>query len=73
MEAIPYALVVVASTMEAKFVTCFEATIQANWLQNFILGLGIVDSIVRLLKMYYDNSAVVFFLRSTLRGLSIWN
>jgi len=32
MEVIPYALVVVASTIEAEFVACFEATIQANWL-----------------------------------------
>jgi len=30
MEAILYALVVVASTMEAEFVECFKATIQAN-------------------------------------------
>jgi len=30
MEAIPYALVVVASIMETEFVACFEATIQAN-------------------------------------------
>ena len=30
MEAIPYTSVVVASTMEAEFVACFEAIIQAN-------------------------------------------
>ena len=34
---------------------------QANWLQNFILGLGIVESIVKPLKIYRDNFAVVFF------------
>ena len=34
MEAIPYALVVVASTMEAEFVACFEAIIQANWCET---------------------------------------
>ena len=54
-------VVVVASTMEVEFVACFEATIQANWLRNFISGLGIVDSIARPLKMYCDNSAIVFF------------
>jgi len=27
IEAIPYASIVVASTMEAEFVACFEATI----------------------------------------------
>ena len=75
MEAILYALVVVASTMKAEFVVCFEVTIQTNWLRNFISGLGIVNSIARPLKMYCDNSATIFFLRtkSTLRVLSIWN
>ena len=34
MEAILYALVVVASTMKDEFIACFEVTIQANWLQN---------------------------------------
>jgi len=53
--------VIAASTMEAEFVACFEATIQANWLRNFISGLGVVDSIVKSLKIYCDNSAAVFF------------
>jgi len=60
MEVILYASVVVASIMKAEFVTCFEATIQANWLRNFISGLGIVDNIVRPRKIYCDNSATVF-------------
>jgi len=47
--------------MEAEFVACFEATIQANWLRNFISGLGVVDSIAKPLKIYCDNSAAVFF------------
>ena len=47
--------------LRAEFVVCFEATIQANWLRNFISGLGIVDSIARPLKMYCDNSAALFF------------
>ena len=50
--AILYASVVVASTMEDKFVVCFETTIQDNWLRNFISGLRIVDSIARPQKMY---------------------
>ncbi|XP_040872116.1 secreted RxLR effector protein 161-like [Glycine max] len=53
--------VIVASTMEAKFVSCFETTVQANWLQDFISGLGVVDSITKPLKIYCDNTAVVFF------------
>ncbi|CAM8929237.1 unnamed protein product [Rhodiola kirilowii] len=47
--------------MEAEFVACFEATIHALWLRNFISGLGIVDSIAKPLKIYCDNSAAVFF------------
>ncbi|XP_031278042.1 secreted RxLR effector protein 161-like [Pistacia vera] len=35
--------VITASTMEAEFVAYYEATVQGLWLQNFILGLGIVD------------------------------
>ena len=42
--------------MEAEFVACFEATVKAN-----ISGLGLVDSISKLLKIYYDNAATVFF------------
>ena len=53
--------VIATSTMEAEFVACFEAMVQAKWLRNFISGLGIVDSIARPLKIYCDNSAAVFF------------
>jgi len=53
--------VIVASTMEAEFVACFEATVQANWLRNFISGLGVVDNIAKPLKIYCDNSAAIFF------------
>ncbi|XP_057954096.1 secreted RxLR effector protein 161-like [Malania oleifera] len=31
--------IITASTMEAEFVACFEAIIQANWLRNFISSL----------------------------------
>ncbi|XP_041026883.1 secreted RxLR effector protein 161-like [Juglans microcarpa x Juglans regia] len=50
-----------SSTMEAKFVACFEAIIHGLWLRNFISGLGVVDSIARPLRIYCDNSSVVFF------------
>ncbi|KAL5574036.1 hypothetical protein UlMin_023633 [Ulmus minor] len=56
--------VIIASTMEAEFVACFEATIQGNWLQNFISRLGIVDTIARLLKVYCDNSSAIFFTKN---------
>ena len=51
----------VASTIEVEFVACFEATIHGLWLQNFISRLGIVNNIARLLKIYYDNFAIIFF------------
>ena len=53
--------VIATSTMEAEFVACFEATIQALWLWNFTSGFGIIDSIARPLRIYCDNSAAVFF------------
>uniref|UniRef100_A0A6N2M754 Retrovirus-related Pol polyprotein from transposon TNT 1-94 n=1 Tax=Salix viminalis TaxID=40686 RepID=A0A6N2M754_SALVM len=53
--------VIATSTMEAEFVACFEATVQAMWLRNLISGLGIVDSIAKPLRIYCDNSAAVFF------------
>lgn len=67
--------VIAASTMEVEFVACFEATVQGNWLRNFISGLGIVDSIVRPLKIYCDNSAAVFFSKndSIPNVLNMWN
>ncbi|KAL1200755.1 Retrovirus-related Pol polyprotein from transposon TNT 1-94 [Cardamine amara subsp. amara] len=66
--------VIATSTMEAEFVACFEATVHALWLRNFISGLGIVDSIAKPLRMYCDNSAAVFFskMTSTLKELSTW-
>ncbi|KAK4267906.1 hypothetical protein QN277_024628 [Acacia crassicarpa] len=67
--------VIARSTMEAEFVVWFEAMVQAKWLWNFILGLGLVNSIERPLKIYYVNLQQSPFLktRSILRVLSIWN
>ena len=53
--------VIALSTMKAEFVACYEATIHALWLRNFISGLGVVDTITKLLKIYCDNFAAVFF------------
>ncbi|XP_061356852.1 secreted RxLR effector protein 161-like [Gastrolobium bilobum] len=53
--------IVASSIMEAKFVACFGATTHALWLQNFISGLAVVDTISKPLKIYCDNSAAVFF------------
>ncbi|XP_035546630.1 secreted RxLR effector protein 161-like [Juglans regia] len=53
--------IITSSTMEAEFVACFESTVHGLWLRNFISGLGVVDSIVRPLRIYCDNSSAVVF------------
>ena len=50
-----------SSTMEAEFVACFEVMVHGLWLRNFISRLGIVDSMAKLLRIYCDNAAAVFF------------
>ena len=44
-----------------EFVACFEASSHALWLQNFVSGLGVVDSIAKPLRIYCDNTTAVFF------------
>ena len=48
------------STMHAEFLACYEAVGQAVWLKNFIPGLRVVDNILELLMIHYDNKAEVF-------------
>ena len=52
---------IASSTMETKYVTCYEATCHAIWLRNFVSGLHVIASIMRPLRIYYDNSVVVRF------------
>ena len=52
------------STMEAESVSCFEVTSHGVWLKSFIVGLKIVDSIYRPLRIYCDNSAAVFMVKN---------
>ena len=56
------------STMEAEFVSCFEASSHGVWLKSFISRLRIVDSISRPLKLYCDNSATVFMAKNNKSG-----
>ncbi|CAL9098155.1 unnamed protein product [Musa textilis] len=56
------------STMEAEFVSCFEATSHGVWLKSFISGLRIMDSISRPLRIFYDNSAAVFMAKNNKSG-----
>ena len=48
-------------TMEAEYVTCYEATWEAVWLKNFISRFNIVESILKPLTIYCDNIAAVSF------------
>ena len=50
------------STMEAEYVTCYEATCQAMWLKKiFFFGFHIVESISKPLVIYCDNTTAVHF------------
>nr|XP_033511266.1 secreted RxLR effector protein 161-like [Nicotiana tomentosiformis] len=60
--------IVTTSTMEAEFIACYEDTSHALWLKKFIFGLKIVDSISRPLRIFCDNSTVVFFSKNNKSG-----
>jgi hypothetical protein len=47
--------------MYAKFIACYEATGQVNWLKKFMLGLKAVDDIYKPLKLYCDNKPAVYY------------
>ena len=50
------------STMEAEYVTCYEATCQAMWLKKlFFFCFHIVESISKPLVIYCDNTTAVHF------------
>jgi hypothetical protein len=49
------------STMQAEYISCFEATQQAMMLKNLISEMRIVDTIAKPLVIYCDNKAAVFF------------
>ena len=69
---------IASSTMEAKFVACYKVTCHAIWLRNFVLGLHVIDSIMKPLRIYCDNSATVRFFKNNKKEdqstliLSIW-
>ena len=52
---------VAASTMQAEFVACYEATGQDAWLKNFIPGLKVIDNIMEPITLYSDNQSAIFF------------
>ena len=56
------------STMEAELISLFEVASQGIWLKSFIVGLQVMDSIHRPLKIYCDNSAAVFLAKNNKSG-----
>ncbi|RVW89360.1 Retrovirus-related Pol polyprotein from transposon TNT 1-94 [Vitis vinifera] len=48
---------IASSTMEAKFIACYEASNHGIWLRNFITELRIVDGIEKPLRINCDNKA----------------
>ena len=53
---------VAVSMMQVEYVACFEATVQVVWLNNFILGLKVIDNITEPIMLYYDSQSALFFL-----------
>jgi len=56
------------STMEVEFVSFFEVTSHGIWLNSFIFGLKIVDTISRPLRIFSDNSVAVFMDKNNKSG-----
>ena len=57
-----------ATSIEAEFVSCFEATSHGVWLKSFIARLRIVNSISKPLRMFCDNSATIFMVKNNKSG-----
>ena len=52
---------IVSSTMEEEFMACYKASNHGIWLQNFIIGLHILDGIERPLKLCCENKSIVLY------------
>ena len=50
-----------SSTMAAEFIACYEASNHGMWLRNFVMGLRIVDTIQKPLKVFCDNKSAVLY------------
>ncbi|KAL0313292.1 UNVERIFIED_CONTAM: hypothetical protein Sradi_5728500 [Sesamum radiatum] len=50
-----------SSTVAAEFVASYEVSNHEIWLQNFSMGLHIVDTIDRPLKLFCDNKSAVLY------------
>ena len=52
---------IASSTMEAKFIACYEASNHGIWLWNFITQLRIVDGIEKPLRINCDNKTAELY------------
>ena len=59
---------IATSTMEVEFVSCFETISHGVWMNSFIFGLRIIDSISRPLKIFCDNSIAIFLAKNNKSG-----
>ena len=53
--------IIASSTMAAEFIACYETSNQGILLNNFVIGLRIVEGIERSLKIYCDNKSAVLY------------
>ncbi|CAN6476145.1 unnamed protein product [Victoria cruziana] len=54
-------ILVATSTMAVEYITCYDASNQALWLYNFVVGQRIMTEIERPLRLLCDNSSAVQF------------
>ena len=47
------------STMEAEYIVASEAAMEAVWLKNFLMDLGVVPSAHSAITLYCDNNGAV--------------
>lgn len=61
--------IVVTSTIDAKFIACYEAAIQALGLRNFLSNLKTVNLVERPLKIFNYNSIAIFLFENNKRSI----
>ena len=47
--------------MNVEFVACYKVSNHGIWLQNFVIGLHILEGVERPLILYCDNKSVVLY------------
>ena len=52
---------ITSSTMVVKFIACYEVSNHRVWLQNFVMGLRIIDGVDRSLRLFCDNKSTMLY------------